>query len=143
MNFTINEITINYTKTETEIGENFAIGNHKDVENVFRKFWKGDINVQESLYAMYLSKNNRVKGISLIAMGGVDACLFDMKLIFAPAVKCLASAIIVIHNHPSGNTKASKQDNLLTKKLKEACDVLDITLLDNLIITENDCVSIL
>ena len=54
------------------------------------------------------------------------------------ALKCNASAIILVHNHPSGNMKPSEADKRITSKLKSACELLEISLLDHLIIYKND-----
>jgi len=61
----------------------------------------------------------------------------DIKLIFKYAIDHLASGIIVAHNHPSGQTKPSGQDNQITQKIKEAGKVLDVLLVDHLILSGN------
>ena len=59
------------------------------------------------------------------------------RLIFAVALKCNATGIIIAHNHPSGTLKPSDTDITLTKSIKKCADILEITLLDHLIITKN------
>ena len=58
----------------------------------------------------------------------------DLKIILKHGIEILASSIIAVHNHPSGNLKPSQADIELTKKLKEAAKLIDIVLLDHLII---------
>ena len=58
-------------------------------------------------------------------------------MILATALKCLAQSIIIAHNHPSGNTQPSDADINITKKLKDACQIMEINLLDHLIITSD------
>ncbi|HPW26943.1 MAG TPA: JAB domain-containing protein, partial [Tenuifilaceae bacterium] len=72
---------------------------------------------------------------------GVTGTVTDVKLIIRAAVEKLASAIIVVHNHPSGNPKPSEKDIAITEKLKQAVDFFDIALLDHLIITDSKCYS--
>ena len=75
-------------------------------------------------------------GIYPLSRGGITASLVDVRLIFAVALKCNATGIIICHNHPSGNLKASKADINLTNKIKECSTLLDITLIDHLIISK-------
>ena len=60
----------------------------------------------------------------------------DIRLILKPGIQLLASGIIAVHNHPSGNLQPSRQDNSLTERLKQASALLDIHLMDHLIITD-------
>ena len=64
--------------------------------------------------------------------------MLDIKLLLSVALKSLASGIALIHNHPSGNLKPSKADIQITKKVKKACNYVDIVLLDHLIISKNE-----
>jgi DNA repair protein RadC len=58
----------------------------------------------------------------------------DHRIIFATALKVLASGIVIAHNHPSGNLDASDEDLKLTKRIKEAGELLDVRLIDHLIL---------
>ena len=70
----------------------------------------------------------------------VKQVIADPKLIFQYALKCNASAIILSHNHPSGNCQPSEGDNQLTKKVKQGGDILDIKIIDHIIVTpEENC----
>jgi DNA repair protein RadC len=62
--------------------------------------------------------------------------VIDNRLILVTALNCLASGIIICHNHPSGNLQPSEQDIHVTKKLKSACDLLEIKILDHVILTD-------
>jgi DNA repair protein RadC len=68
-------------------------------------------------------------------IGGIFATIADVRIIFATALKCVATGLILAHNHPSGSLQPSKADRELTKKIKEVGKFLDIQLLDHLIIT--------
>ncbi|MBL0310348.1 MAG: DNA repair protein RadC [Bacteroidetes bacterium] len=90
----------------------------------------------EEFYALFLNKSNRVMSHRHISSGGVSGTVADLKIILKHAVELLASSIIAVHNHPSGNLKPSQADIELTKKLKEAGKLLDVSLLDHLIVGE-------
>jgi DNA repair protein RadC len=93
-----------------------------------------DLN-QEVFYVLFLNRNNIIKAEKMIFKGGVSATIIDPKLIFREAVHHLASAIIVAHNHPSGNLNPSKSDLETTRKLVEGGKLFDIHVLDHIIIS--------
>ncbi|MGB0917743.1 MAG: RadC family protein [Flavobacteriales bacterium] len=97
----------------------------------------GDLN-HEEFWVIFLNRANEVIGKENISKGGVSGTVVDPKVVFKQAVQFPASAIILAHNHPSGNLKPSQADHQLTKKLKEAGKALDIPVLDHLIIGERD-----
>ena len=94
-----------------------------------------EIDVVESFYVLFLSAGNAVKGYIKVSSGGVNAVIADPKVIFCAALKCLASGIIITHNHPSGNPRPSEDDRKLTKKLSEAAKMLDIVLIDHIVVS--------
>jgi len=85
---------------------------------------------------LYLNQANEIIGKYLISQGGVSGTVVDCKLIFIGALQLGASAVIVAHNHPSGNLMASGADLVVTKKIKQGGKFLDIPLLDHIILTE-------
>jgi DNA repair protein RadC len=90
----------------------------------------------EEFYILLLDKSNHVLKVEQISKGGVDATIADGKIIFHLALSNLASGIILAHNHPSGNLKASMEDQKLTKKLAGFGQMVGIHILDHLIITD-------
>lgn len=110
----------------------------EEAVEVFRKYMKDDLMYREVVYAMLLNRNNRVKGIFKVSEGGITASVIDIRLLMAVALKTLSSGIILAHNHPSGNSSPSEQDLKTTKSLKRACEFMDITFLDHIIITDNE-----
>ncbi|MBL4593943.1 MAG: DNA repair protein RadC [Flavobacteriales bacterium] len=92
----------------------------------------------EEFWVIYLNKKNEVLKKENISKGGIDGTIADIKIIFKHAIELLASAIILCHNHPSGNLKPSITDIKLTKKLKETGVMLDTPVLDHLIIGEKE-----
>ena len=78
-----------------------------------------------------------------LSKGGVAGTVADIKIILKAAIEKLASQLIVAHNHPSGNIRPSNADMDMTQKLKTACQLVDITLHDHLIIGDNTYYSFL
>lgn len=96
---------------------------------------------QEHFLALYLDARYHLICKKIIAIGTVDALLVHPREVYAPAIQCRASTVIVAHNHPSGDPTPSEPDILTTKQLAEAGKIIDIALIDHLIITKNDWVS--
>lgn len=92
----------------------------------------------EEFWIIMLNRANKVIRVHPISSGGVAGTVADPKIIFNAALNHLACSIILIHNHPSGNLKPSDADIKLTKKLKEAGDMLELSVLDHIIFCEED-----
>ncbi len=88
----------------------------------------------EEFWVLLFNRANRLIKKKRVSEGGVSGTVADPKIIYKLALEELASGIIVVHNHPSGNLTASQSDIKLTSKLKEAGQVLEIQLLDHLIV---------
>jgi DNA repair protein RadC len=99
-------------------------------------FDKESIEYRESIKIILLNKGHQVLGFHTASFGGTSSCIADVKIIMQVAILSNASAIIIAHNHPSGNTIPSEDDNILTKKIKLACEIMDILLLDHLIVSK-------
>ena len=95
----------------------------------------------EEFWVIYLSRNNSVLKTECISRGGISGTLVDPRLVIKPAIECLASSIILAHNHPSGNLKPSQEDIRLTKKIKEITIHLDMVIQDHLIIGDQKYLS--
>ena len=91
----------------------------------------------EEFWLLMLNKANSLIKKEMISRGGVSGTVVDSKIIFKSAIENYASAIIVCHNHPSGNLKPSDADITITKSLKDAGKLMEIPLLDHIIVTEN------
>ena len=87
---------------------------------------------------LLLSRSNKVLGITTISTGGVSASLMDRKVMFQHALKANACGIIIAHNRPSGNKMPSESDTKITRKIKDAGEILDIQLLDHIILTPEE-----
>ena len=91
----------------------------------------------EMFWVIYLNRAHTVIKIRQISQGGVSGTLVDPKLIFKHSLELLASSIILVHNHPSGQLKPSEADVNLTKKLIRAGKLLEIPVVDHLIFTNS------
>lgn len=103
--------------------------------NFIRRFYTGDIDIFESSFVLLLNSQNLTIGYAKLSQGGIQGTVMDPRLVAHYAVKCLASAVIIAHNHPSGALKPSEADLTLTKKINSGLELLDIKLLDHVIIT--------
>lgn len=95
----------------------------------------------EAFCVLYLNQANKLLRHEIISNGGLAATVTDIRLILKQALILHATRIIVAHNHPSGNLHPSGSDKKLTNKLREACKVMDIELLDHLIVAGNKILS--
>lgn len=88
----------------------------------------------EHFYVAFLNRANFVMRCELLSVGGLSGTVVDVRMIMNRAILLKSSAIILAHNHPSGNLNPSEQDRDITARVKEACKLFDIMLMDHLII---------
>jgi DNA repair protein RadC len=112
------------------------IRSSKDVADIFQPLLSDLLH--EEFWILFLNRSNKVINRMKLSQGGVSGTVTDIRIIMKNAVECLASGIIVCHNHPSGNLNPSDSDSKITQKIKEAGVLMDIQLLDHLIISEKD-----
>lgn len=130
------EITLKY---KTGVQKNVKLNSSKDSFEVMKTFYDQDtIELTESFIVLFLNRGNRTIGWYKLSQGGISGTVVDVRLIFSVSLKCGSSSIIVSHNHPSGNAFPSTKDVKITKNIVEAGKILDITVFDHLIVT-NDC----
>ena len=130
------EIKVAYS-TKVKFKDMQKITSSKDCESVLRNIWSPNLELREEFYLLLLNRANRVIGWHCISQGGLDSTVADIRIIFSITLKCIATGIIVAHNHPSGNLKPSETDIALTRKIKEAGKLLDITLFDHIILSND------
>lgn len=119
------------TKQATEA--NLVIRESNDIVQLFRPQLEG--LAHEECWAVYLTTSNRIIERQRISQGGVRATVVDSKLVVKRALELLASQLILIHNHPSGETKPSSEDKIMTDRIARAAALFDIRLLDHIIIS--------
>ena len=122
-------------RRKAEVIEKVKISSAQDVYNELSPF-VSDLN-HEEFWVLYLNRANIILRKNRISSGGVSGTVVDQKIILKKALLYLASSIVLVHNHPSGNLNPSIQDKKVTKKMKLACELLEINLLDHLIIAGN------
>jgi DNA repair protein RadC len=119
-----------------EIPEVPQIKCSKDVADIFQPLLS-DL-AHEEFWILYLNRSNKVIDRLKLSQGGISGTVTDVRMAMKRAIECLASGIIVCHNHPSGNLNPSESDSRITQKIKEAGNLMDIQLLDHLIISDKD-----
>jgi DNA repair protein RadC len=89
----------------------------------------------EEFWVIYLRQNNTIIKMQQQSKGGIAGTVVDIRLILKDAILCKASAIILAHNHPSGELRPSQQDKDITEKIKQSAKLMDIKILDHMIIS--------
>ncbi len=97
---------------------------------------------KEHLRGIYLNSHNRILRDEVISIGTVNSNIIHAREVFRPAIECNAAAIILAHNHPSGEVTPSKEDADITVDLVRAGKILGITILDHVIITKDSFASV-
>ena len=139
--YQVSEIELVY-KSKIKASQRPKIASAKDAYNVFIKNWnENNIDFIEEFKIILLNQGNRVLGIYQVSKGGLTGTIADTRLVFAAALKANAVAMILAHNHPSGQLIASHADKSLTRNIKAAGELLDIHVLDHLILTSEGFIS--
>jgi DNA repair protein RadC len=115
------------------LGESIALDTPEKVTRYLQSAF--DENpMQETFYAVYLDRKNHPIGRHLITIGTLTSTLVGMREVFRGAILAGAAAMVVSHNHPSGDPAPSSADIQITRQLREAAKILDIQLLDHVIV---------
>ncbi|NCN86268.1 JAB domain-containing protein [archaeon] len=108
----------------------------KDVYNLMKEKLEG--KTKEYFYCLLLDSKNKIIKIENVSVGILDASIVHPREIFKSAIKSSSSSIILVHNHPSGESTPSEEDISITKKLIECGDLLGINVIDHIIIGKNN-----
>jgi len=128
----LNEIEISYNPTKLEVQK---IHKSSDAVKIFKQLWNNEMQYRECAYMLLLNRANETLAIRQISSGMISGTLMPIGQTFGIALKANAAGIIIAHNHPSGNLKASNQDISVAKRMVEAGKLLEVECLDFLIIT--------
>jgi len=139
LDYQLAEIAITYSH-RIPPRDRFKINCSRDAYDVIQQFWPA-FDTVEYFYVIFMNRSNHVLGFHQISKGGITGTIVDVHIIVAIALKTLSKGIICVHNHPSGNLTPSDADVSLTRKLKDACNLVDIKMLDHLIVTSETYLS--
>lgn len=92
---------------------------------------------QEESWVVLLNMANKCMKKVRISVGGIDSTIVDVRLVLKEAICASASALVLVHNHPSGSLRPSSADDRLTERLQKACEVMSVRLNDHIIFTDN------
>lgn len=128
------ELTVGYKRRAEKRRK---IHNSSDIASFAREFLYPDGSMQysELFFVLFLDRSHQVFAYKLLSSGGMHGTVVDPKLVFNTALICLASEIVLIHQHPSGCLKPSEADISLTKKIADAGKFLEIPVLDHIILS--------
>jgi DNA repair protein RadC len=107
-----------------------------DVASAFRMLQRrGRLETDVETFVVFtLDTRNRITGCKAVHVGTLDGCPVDQRAIWRFAIAANASAIIIVHNHPSGDPTPSAPDRLVTERTQRAADILGIRMLDSIIV---------
>jgi DNA repair protein RadC len=130
------EITLKYKKGDIQ---KVKISSSQDLNIVMRKMFNADtIEYSEEVIVVFLDAANKTIGWIKHSTGGMAHTIVDAKMILVTALQCGASALVLAHNHPSGQNHPSREDERMTQRVKEGCEAIGIRLLDHIIICPDD-----
>ena len=112
-------------------------------EEVFKSVKEIRESKKEHLLAIYLDVKNREISREIISVGTLTANLVHPREIFEPAIRLLAAGIIIVHNHPSGETQPSSDDLEVTRQISNAGNILGIEVVDHIIVSRSEYRSIM
>jgi DNA repair protein RadC len=114
-----------------------SIRSSEDAYNFVKEVIGDGIEIQEHFVVLYLNHANKLIGYYKHTKGTINSTQVDVELIVAAGLKILAKAVILSHNHPSGNTMPSEADKTITKKIKDGFKYFAVSVLDHIIATKN------
>lgn len=112
----------------------YAIMSPEDVAQVGKEFMRIHEEPEEYMYMICVNTKNKIIGVFEISHGTANSSIVRPREVFQKALLANAISIILLHNHPSGDPKPSKEDIEVTRRLTEAGNVLGIEVLDHIII---------
>lgn len=123
-----------YIRLKAKKEESPTISNAKDVYNQMIGLM-ANLSVEES-WCIYLNQASRTIKKQRISKGGLTCTAVDVRVVIKEALLCGASALALVHNHPSGSIRPSREDDKLTKEVNTACQLMNIRMVDHVIVTD-------
>lgn len=119
-----------------KLGDRLVVKSSSDIFNYMQPEAAPLIN--EHIWIILVNRSNAIIERKVVSAGGTTATVFDIKTILRHAILTPGTeAVIMVHNHPSGNLRPSPQDDNITKMLEEGCRYLGLKLLDHVIVTQD------
>jgi len=116
-----------------------SVRSSRDVASVVRESVRG--LRRETFFALLLDARRRILSLRVVSQGSADAAIVHPREVFSPAVREGASAVVVAHNHPSGDPTPSAEDRDVTERLRRAGELLGIEMLDHVVVGDGRCFS--
>lgn len=135
MDFKVAEVTLQYKPLREKQGK--VISSQEAYNILLPTFREGTIEYREYAKVLYLNQQCELVAYNTVSEGGISETPVDVRMIMQGALLTNATQIIFAHNHPSGNLKPSIQDDQLTERLRKACEIMRVNLVDHLIVTSN------
>lgn len=135
MDFKVAEVTLQYKPLREKQGK--VISSQEAYNILLSTFREGTIEYREYAKVLYLNQQCELVAYNTISEGGISETPVDVRMIMQGALLTNATQVILAHNHPSGNLKPSIQDDQLTERLRKACEIMRVNLVDHLIMTSN------
>lgn len=126
-------------RKEQAASEKVVITHSRDAAGYFSPLLE-DLS-HEEFWVLLLNRSNTVIDKFMVSQGGLTGTVIDVRVILKTALDKLSSSLILCHNHPSGNLKPSEADLKVTKKIKEAAALMEISVLDHVIIAHDQYLS--
>jgi len=127
-----------WMKVEESKVESVKVCSSLDIKNEMKKHYASLTPFQEHFTIICLNRNNKIITYKTLFTGGLHSTIVEAKIAFKLALESNSSAIILVHNHPSGNIKPSQSDIDLTKKINSFGKMIDLPVLDHIIINEEN-----
>lgn len=127
-------------KESQQASHKTKISTSQDVYDIAKSYLYGAD--REHFVVIMLDIRNYIIGINTVTIGNIQSCIVNPREVFKPALIAGASSVILVHNHPSGDVYPSPDDLHLTDKLKQAGDILQIKVIDHIIVTDSNYLSL-
>ena len=129
----VHEATLVYRATP--VRQRPHVHSSKQAYELLLPWFDDAMDLREEFRVLLLDRGNKVKAVYCVSQGGMHSTTADPKIIFCAALKGLAAAIVLAHNHPSGVLRPSDEDLDLTKQLAQGGQILKIDVKDHIILT--------
>ena len=134
IDYTVGEVELTYKSTSKTRSKIYS--SEDAYKYLLPTYKENTICYKEYFKVLFLNQSNQVLGYTLISEGGITDTTVDVRVILQAALLTNSVALVLAHNHPSGNPRPSGQDMDITKQVKDAARLMRITVTDHLILTD-------